>query len=87
MTARFSTIAIQWLVAAVFLAWGCVLTVAIFGEDSPEMTISFGEFCIIKLMSICSAYPTYKAGAWCYERALFPSIFNKWVETCESEEE
>lgn len=87
MTARFTTIAIQWLVAAAFLAWGCILMVFIFGEDSPEMTISFGEFFIIKLMALGSAYSTYKAGVWCYERGLFPTIITKWVETCEAEEE
>ncbi len=77
----------QWLLVAAFVVWSCALMVVIFGEDTPDMPLSIAEFFLIKMMGIASAYSTYKAGEWCYNREYFPALICKYIETCNEEGE
>lgn len=78
---------LKWGLTLAFLAWSCVLTVVILGEDSFDMPMSFFEFFLIKAMAIGSAYATYKAANWCYVRDMFPQYVRTCIEKCEKEED
>lgn len=71
---------LQWLLVAAFVAWSTIVFVVIVGEDSPEMQLSLFDFFLLKVMGLCSAYSTYKAGEWFYRRSYFPDIVCKYIE-------
>lgn len=78
---------VQWLLVAAFVAWSTILFVVIVGEDTPDMALSLFEFFLIKAMALGSAYATYKAGKWCYNRSYFPEIVCKYIEETANEED
>lgn len=77
----------QWGLICLFLVWGCILMVVIFGEDNPNQPLPIVEFFGIKLMGIGSAYATYKAAVWCYVRDMFPALVRKYMEECDKMED
>lgn len=80
-------VVLKWVLTAAFFVWAAILTIVILGEDSPESTISFFEFFLVKFMAIGSACATYKAAKWCYVQGLFPKLINTYIETCKKEED
>lgn len=80
-------VALKWLLTLAFLVWSCILLVVIAGEDDPEMPLPLFDFFILKVMGGCSAYATYKAANWCYNRDLFPKLVYTYMEQCKKEED
>lgn len=80
-------VVLKWVLTAAFFVWAAILAIVILGEESPESTISFFEFFLVKFMAIGSACATYKAAKWCYVQGLFPKLINTYIETCKKEED
>lgn len=84
MTARFPAI-VKWLLTAAFFGWAMVLVIVICGEEAPDAPWSTIEFFMLKIMGVGSAYATYKAAKWCYDRGLFPKCIYTYMELCDKE--
>lgn len=80
-------VALKWVLTALFFGWSCILAIVIIGEDTPDMPLSLFDFFLIKFMAIGSAYATYKAANWCYDRDLFPRLIYAYIEKCDNMED
>ena len=79
--------AMRWALLLAFCAWATVILVVLLGEDNNDNPLTIFQFLVWKIMAFGSAYATYKAGAWCYSRKMFPAIVEAWVKECEKEED
>lgn len=81
MTIQFHPIS-QWLLLAMFFAWGTILTILICGDINPEMPLTLFDFLCMKIMAGMSMYTTYKVGEWCYHKGYLPPLVHKYIEYC-----
>ena len=65
---------IQWGLMTVLGLWGMVSFMVLAGEEAPEVSMTLGDFFLIKALAITSFSGCILCGKWLSKKGLLPEI-------------